>query len=987
MLQKLQQNVTNKGLKMSAGLIFLLAIGVRLLFWTLPLFAVTQYEEAVVGLQALHILKGDHLVFWWAQPYQGSFELYLIAGLFSLFGPSTLVLRIVPFLISLLGLIAVYFLGRTLFNRKVALLALLFLAVPPVFLLIHSLTAYTAYLSLIPLGSILMLWTYTVLFRRQFVRHLGWHYFGIGFLCGFLLWQHLLSICFLISTLVLLLVCQRRFWRSRTFFLFCLGIFLGALPLILWNVTHEALTYTAMVSGKGTLLWLDRLQILLERALPVAFGLGERGWQKILFWVVVTPFVFLLFRFLHRKWQGVTLLLVYSVTPILLYLFFSYKEPRYLFPLYASGPLLLAYVVNQLEEKSRWIARLAMLVLMSLNAFGVGQYWFQIKNHPYREIDQVISFLKEQGINHVFAHSRVALPLCFESNEQIRASDFVSYTDNRFHIRNFKVHMKPFFDEGRAVALADKVGLVTHEWYQLPAASQMEHWLHSLRAQYKKKSFGVYTVFYDITPTHIGLKRVSPEEYELQSSVFFDRLPMVRDGNLSTYWHTPNQKNRCDQLQIHFKRPISLSKISLFAGGKHLEYPENVVAEVSLDGKNWKKGVDLSHGTLSIDWFGKIVRMIGEGRTALYFSGEKVSDVRLSIAHPYLGRWSLAELLVYEAGEPSDFNLPPEDEQKETIHWLREAGVMAVYGSKPLILRLQQKLPSNIRSLNYFERRNERLDQSSARVDFSQINAFIVLKEEQKLLLSDLKRLGVPARRLHRLGQNEVWVTQPKVDLPLMLWKEQQLFDYYSRPEALWLFKKGEEEWQARHEKTAQAYFLASMKKDPNFAAYHRLKECLRWLDDQEGVKKIEKQWGALFEPATPHSEIFGNQLKLYGVTLPESRAISPGQTLWIRCLWECQKPIPKPLSIFVHFLNSRGEVAFQADHPLGDEIDLSGYLEKGEKFLDQFEVSIPENLSPGRYDIFLGWWDDRENKRLPIHDSNGKKLGSRLKIGELQCE
>lgn len=982
-------------------LIFAVAVGARLLYAMLPPFAVTQYEEAVVGLMARHILQGDLIVLWWAQPYQGTFELYLIAGLFWLFGSSTVVLRILPFAISLAGLVSVYFLGRTLFNKKIAWLAILFLALPPVFLFSYSLIPYTGYMSLVALGALMMLWTYNLLFRRRFIRRISWHYFGIGFVGGFLIWQHLLASSFLLTSFILLIICERRFLRNSGFGLLAGGFLLGCAPLILWNLGHGFATYTAMASGNEAASWWGRLKYLFSYTLPEVLGPGMELWQKILFWVCcILPALWMLrlslralANLLRRdtgEWEGATFLLCYWAIPVLLFILFQYHEPRYLFPIYVSSPLLLAYFVSRWEKEIRWLAPLLMIAAVSVNLTGIFHFADRVKDCPRREIDSVIAFLKEQGTTHVFAHNRVALPLGFESREEIRASDFISYTDNRFHVRGFDFYMKPFFDEGRAVAKADKVGFVTHEELKMPAASQLEGWLQSIRAKYQTKSFGAYTVFYDVEPTHPELKWVDPSRYRVSSSIFPEKLVRLMDENLSTYWRAPSQENRRDFIEIFFEKPTPLAKISLLSGEKPLERAQNLVAEVTLDGKTWKQAADLSGGTIPIDWFGNFPRMIGEANRHLYFSGEKVRGARLSTVRPYPDRWALAEILVYEAGsqETTAKNWKDTQALQELARNLKEAKVNAVYGPKPLILHLQDHLLPDIASYNFFERRSETLSRSSARVDFSKPNAFIVGGEESKWLRVDLERLEVPFQMLRKFHDKEVWISSTKPKLPLMVWKEQRLFDYFSRREAKEFLKIGEEEWQKQHVGIAKSCFLASMKKDPNFEAYSRLKECYRQMGDGEGWGRLKAEWEKLFEPAIARDEIFGERIKLCGVTLPETKMVRGGESLSITCLWEALKPVQPHLGIFVHFLNSEGKVAFQADHNPGEEEDFSNAWPAGEKIADLFDVVVPQEIQPGTYEIYVGWWDAKGNKqRLLVTHPQDKRKKSRVKIGELVYE
>ncbi len=58
-------------------------------------------DEAVFGIQAEHILRGEHPVYFYGQVYMGSLEAYLVAILFAIFGSSVWVLRSEPVLLSL----------------------------------------------------------------------------------------------------------------------------------------------------------------------------------------------------------------------------------------------------------------------------------------------------------------------------------------------------------------------------------------------------------------------------------------------------------------------------------------------------------------------------------------------------------------------------------------------------------------------------------------------------------------------------------------------------------------------------------------------------------------------------------------------------------------------------------------------------------------------------------------------------------------------
>src|SRR5690349_2255542 len=62
---------------------------------------VVNGDEALVGIQAQHILHGERPIYFYGQVYMGSLEAYLIAALFALFGSSTWTFRLEPLILSL----------------------------------------------------------------------------------------------------------------------------------------------------------------------------------------------------------------------------------------------------------------------------------------------------------------------------------------------------------------------------------------------------------------------------------------------------------------------------------------------------------------------------------------------------------------------------------------------------------------------------------------------------------------------------------------------------------------------------------------------------------------------------------------------------------------------------------------------------------------------------------------------------------------------
>jgi hypothetical protein len=82
-------------------------------------------DAAIVGLQAMHILKGETSRFLWGAGYQGSFDAWAVAALFALGGPSALKLMLAPFVGHLLLCFFAWLtLSRRLSARKAMLVCL-----------------------------------------------------------------------------------------------------------------------------------------------------------------------------------------------------------------------------------------------------------------------------------------------------------------------------------------------------------------------------------------------------------------------------------------------------------------------------------------------------------------------------------------------------------------------------------------------------------------------------------------------------------------------------------------------------------------------------------------------------------------------------------------------------------------------------------------------------------------------------------------------
>ena len=157
-------------------------------------------DEAIVGIQAEHILRGEHPIYFYGQSYMGSLEAYLIALLFTIAGPSVWALRAEPILLSLAVVALTWkFAGMLAEGAQLPpfaaqifkTLAALFAAIPPLYDTVLELRTLGGYIETFVLMLLLLISTYqlTSRWRRGAPKQeLALLWLGIGFIIGLGFW-------------------------------------------------------------------------------------------------------------------------------------------------------------------------------------------------------------------------------------------------------------------------------------------------------------------------------------------------------------------------------------------------------------------------------------------------------------------------------------------------------------------------------------------------------------------------------------------------------------------------------------------------------------------------------------------------------------------------------------------------------------------------------------------------------------------------------
>ncbi|GAC1567149.1 MAG: hypothetical protein NVS3B14_12280 [Ktedonobacteraceae bacterium] len=236
-------------------------------------------DEALVGIQAQHILQGQFPTYFYNQPYMGSLEAYLMAILFAIAGSSVWTLRAEPILLSLVIVWLTWKLAGALadtarlplhakqwFMNIAALLA----AIPPLYDTVLEMRMLGGYIEIFILMQLLLLSMLQLTNRRSAgapTRELALRWVGVGFLVGFGFWVNpiiiygVLALAFWIAW-----DCFKMFRASRSIQQLQRTILLPALaslpacivgmtPALLWGARNQWQNFTYLLQlGASTSL-------------------------------------------------------------------------------------------------------------------------------------------------------------------------------------------------------------------------------------------------------------------------------------------------------------------------------------------------------------------------------------------------------------------------------------------------------------------------------------------------------------------------------------------------------------------------------------------------------------------------------------------------------------------------------------------------------------------------------------------------------------
>jgi 4-amino-4-deoxy-L-arabinose transferase-like glycosyltransferase len=451
-------------------------------------------DEAVAGLVALHLSRGEWHPFYWGQSYGGTLELVLTAGVFRVAGPSAWALRFVPVLLAAGSAVLVWRIGRRVVSERAAVLGACAWWVFPAGIVWWSTKAGGFYWvgSCVTLGSVLVT-------LRLHARPNRRDALVLGVLVGLGWWTTPLAALVTGPACAWLVV--RRPEVRRWALTAVAGAVVGALPWLCANVTSGFPSLGQPVPPIPT-SYLQRLQDFVTLAMPRLLGLRDvRGAGWTLGPVGVIAYLGLVVAFLallRRRPRRLELILVLvAVHP---FLYALPTSTAYTLPRYAMfiGPFV-ALLVGAGLDRITPPAPLALVAVVATFAAVTGLGLVDLARDGRAEPDvapvddrPIIEALDRLGIDRAYTDHWIGYRLTFDTGERI-VTDPIPST------------RRPAYD--REVARADRVAWV------IPAGGPLDRRFEASVAalgttahRLDLGAYVVYTTDRPVTPEDLGLE-------------------------------------------------------------------------------------------------------------------------------------------------------------------------------------------------------------------------------------------------------------------------------------------------------------------------------------------------------------------------------------------------------------------------------------------------------------------------------------------------
>ncbi len=650
-------------------LFVLIVIGLCLrLDFLIPVNFVIDSDEAIVGLMGKHILEGKQMpVFYYGQHYMGSFEPLIASILFKYFGISTIVLKFVPLIFSLLLIIVIYFLTYVAFSsRAAALTAALFASVPPNPLVVWSAKARGGFIEILVIGALSLY--FCVKWLQPGGKRLI-HTALIAALLGFGWWTNNQIIYFIlpIGFLMLLSILSQKenllIERMKQVLLHlisgCIFFILGGLPYWIYNINHHFISFDIFGSSNSKDV-AEHIKGLFSTSIPILLG-SKKFWEytnifsysTLLYYFVYILLFFIIFFSRRKQIFGICTLRLPENPAVELFLFFllvtftvfSFSSfgylvhaPRYLLPIYVVIIPLTAYALDLIRNKSVPVFYSLLTLILALNILSNYSFGRSIPGEPFvykqqrvsRDHTDLIDWLEKKNINWVRTNYWIGYKLAFETNEKIRFVVFQEPVQVRIPEYNL---------------LSAEKNLEEMPFILVPSqAILVQRAMRKLRFKFDTDFVNGYQIIHNIRMPRYDFKEVEHNAINAVSNYSQENAAKALDNDLNTRWGSAHPQSSDMKFELLLNKPHDLIGIRYKMGSWAHDWPRALRIEVENSVGVIKEVFDDKSYTA--------VRYFTEDNAcfSLFFDEKDVTKVRLyQTSSNGIFDWSIAEIDLLEA--------------------------------------------------------------------------------------------------------------------------------------------------------------------------------------------------------------------------------------------------------------------------------------------------------------------------------------------------
>ena len=502
-------------------------------------------DEAIVALMARHINQGQPIpTFFYGQPYLGSLDAILVSIGFRIFGESVASIRLIESILYLLIVITTVLLAwrlasRSTHRRRIAVIAGLLIAIPPVMFTLYTTMTLGGYGETLLFGNLIWLIGWDIVEKPD---GRGWRWIALGIVAGLAWWTDALIISYLIPIGLFLLITvikRRKFSDLGGIVLAGVAFLIGGAPWWIDNLQHnwEGLHWlldNSQAQGFGRLFGIQTREIgLLFFNFPAAIGVRYSWtpdwWAGSFGGLIVAIAVLVLIvtgRRALRQFGAERFVLISLLILSLLTLFSSSgvdSSGRYFLPAVVMFALLIAFAADLIEATVHrplvWQAIVGGWLIFQIIGLGIAlsnvppgltSQFDAITDFTNQYDQQAIAFLESHTESEALADDRsvntlgfgtywVTFRLAFLSHENVILDAWLPYKA----LLSYTPADRRYAPYTYMAASASHPVYVTANNPPLDEALQKA--FARLNIHYSEQSIGPYRIYYDLS------KRVTPD--------------------------------------------------------------------------------------------------------------------------------------------------------------------------------------------------------------------------------------------------------------------------------------------------------------------------------------------------------------------------------------------------------------------------------------------------------------------------------------------